>query len=184
MTEIQQMEAVLFAAGGVVRWAQWKARVSWDRVQTTAHAQALARALEERGSTLTVVVGEEGIALATRGEHADFLNTFFGRSADEPLSRPALETLALLAYRGPLTRSQLDVVRGVHCGMILRHLLLRGLIEEAAGEGGGVEKSETAYGVTAACLELLGVANREALPEFAAWKSNDTLGAILESPIA
>jgi segregation and condensation protein B len=174
------MEAVLFAAGGVVRWAQWQNRFAWDRVQATTHAQGLARALQDRGSALTVVVGEEGVALATVPEGSDMLDTFFGRSADEPLSRPALETLALLAYRGPLTRPQLDVVRGVHCGMILRHLLLRGLVEEL--EGGEGTLMEPRYGVTAACLEILGVPSCEALPDFEAWKANAVIGQVLEPP--
>ena len=76
------------------------------------------------------------------------------------LSRPSLEALTILAYRGPLTRPELEQIRGVHSSLILRNLLLRGLIEEKEDARLG----QPLYSVTLDFLRHIGLASVEELP--------------------
>lgn len=173
------MEALLFASGEMVPWRVWQKHCDWDREQARAHAEALRARLTREESALDIVVAEDGIALVTRAEYGELLDTFLGKDAEEPLSRPALETLALLAYRGPLTRPELDRVRGVHCGMILRHLAMRGLVEE---QEASAVVGEPRWAITNACLQVLGVSQVEALPDFQAWHENVVIQSVLKPP--
>ncbi len=78
----------------------------------------------------------------------------------------ALETLSIIIYRGPITKKEIDYIRGVNSGFILRNLLIRGLIEkDESKEGRGVQ-----YKPTLDLLSLLGISNLSELPEYDAVK--------------
>lgn len=113
-----------------------------------------------------------GIVLEYRGEgyrfysntaYADVVNDHLGKAASTKLSTAALETLAVVAYRQPVTRSQIAQIRGVSVDSVVRTLLMRGLIQAVREESGGA----TWYGTTSRFLELLGLASLEELPPLA-----------------
>jgi segregation and condensation protein B len=84
------------------------------------------------------------------------------------LTRAQLETLAVLAYRGPIAKCDLDQIRGVNCRQILRNLLVRGLVESAGGDHGqddGDDGSEN-YRVSPAFIRHLGLTALEDMPEY------------------
>ena len=87
------------------------------------------------------------------------------------LGRAGSETLAVVLYRGPVSRREIDQIRGVNSGFILRALLIRGLIERTESVVG--ERSFT-YKPSLKLFEHLGIRRREDLPEFTnAWKAVD-----------
>jgi segregation and condensation protein B len=90
------------------------------------------------------------------------IETFLHVEVGARLSRPALETLAVVAYRQPVTRAQIEAVRGVDCASVLRSLLQRGLIEEM----GRLEVAgrPILYGVTDLFLQHFGLASLDQLP--------------------
>jgi segregation and condensation protein B len=79
------------------------------------------------------------------------------------LGRAGLETLTIILYKGPISRREIDYIRGVNSGFILRNLLIRGLIERAESQTG--ERSFS-YKPTLALLEYLGISKRDDLPEY------------------
>ena len=157
-----QCEAVLFASAR--SWSVKKLADALEVSQEETHAavQLLAQRLEETQSALQVVQQGNEIELVTRGEYAVLLRQVFTQEAAGELSRPSLETLAILAYRGPLTRPELEQIRGVQCAMILRNLSLRGLIEQGAEERIG----QPTYQVTIDFLKHLGLSSLSELPDF------------------
>ncbi|MGJ0182424.1 SMC-Scp complex subunit ScpB [Corynebacterium glyciniphilum] len=103
--------------------------------------------------------------LYTRRENSATVEAKILDGTQQRLSRAALETLAVVAYRQPVTRSQVAGVRGVNCDGVMRTLTLRGLIAEVGvtGEVGGAHL----YATTDLFLEQLGIDSLEALPNLA-----------------
>ena len=108
-----------------------------------------------------LAVSEEGWRLYTRRENAEVVEHFLLSGAQSKLSRAAMETLAIIAYRQPATRAQVSAVRGVNVDGVIRTLVLRGLIREVAG--GHARRYET----TELFLELLGIDSLDRLPDLA-----------------
>src|SRR3989344_340255 len=95
------------------------------------------------------------------GEKSEVLKAslFKLREFYSELSRASLETLAIILYKGPISRREIDHIRGVNSGLILRSLMIRGLIERTEG----TERSYS-YKATLKLLEHLGITRREDLP--------------------
>lgn len=115
---------------------------------------------------------QRGIVLVTDGEYynfgthaelSDLISTLQKEEFSRELGRAGLETLAVILYRGPISRREIDQIRGVNSGFILRSLLIRGLIERSESTSG--ERSYS-YKPTLKLLEHLGVTKIEDLPEY------------------
>jgi segregation and condensation protein B len=130
--------------------------------EVTAALRELAAAYtaERRGFDLREVAG--GWRFYTRQECAAVVERFVGDSQEIRLTQAALETLAVVAYRQPVSRGRVSAVRGVNCDGVMRTLLLRGLVEEAGTEG---ETGATLFRTTGYFLERLGLAQLSDLPD-------------------
>jgi len=117
---------------------------------------------QARGFDLRAVAG--GWRLYTRAEHAAVVERFVLDGQQARLTQAALETLAVVAYRQPVSRARVSGVRGVNCDGVMRTLLSRGLVEEA-----GIDPTTTAtlYRTTAYFLERLGLGSLDDLPPLA-----------------
>jgi segregation and condensation protein B len=117
---------------------------------------------EGRGFDLREVAG--GWRYYTRAEFAPVVERFVRDGQEVRLTQAALETLAVVAYRQPVSRAQVSAVRGVNCDGVMRTLTLRGLVEEA---GTNQETGATLFRTTAYFLERLGLPSLDQLPELA-----------------
>ncbi len=123
----------------------------------------------------------EKVQLTTRPECAPYVEKFLGLASTSRLSKPALETLAMVAYQQPVTRPEIEMVRGVNCDGVIQTLLSKGLIEE-------VGRLETAgrpiqYGTTFAFLQHFGLRGLEELPPLADNVRGASAGALEAPPI-
>ncbi|MTD90626.1 MULTISPECIES: SMC-Scp complex subunit ScpB [Corynebacterium] len=128
--------------------------------------RAVERELTERGSGIDLRETPEGWRFYTRKENADAVEQFVLDGTQTKLSRAALETLAVIAYRQPVTRAQVAGVRGVNVDGVVRTLLLRGLIREIESPEPTVGNAHQ-YETTELFLELLGIDSLERLPDLA-----------------
>ena len=119
-------------------------------------------AAEERGFELREVAG--GWRYYTREEYAPVVERFVSDGQEVRLTQAALETLAVVAYRQPVSRARVSAVRGVNCDGVIRTLVLRGLVEEA---GTDPETGAILFATTGYFLERLGLPGLDALPELA-----------------
>ncbi|MFI9025131.1 SMC-Scp complex subunit ScpB [Streptomyces sp. NPDC053560] len=119
-------------------------------------------ARQGRGFDLRLVAG--GWRFYTRPEYADAVEAFVLDGQQARLTQAALETLAVVAYRQPVSRSRVSAVRGVNCDGVMRTLLQRGLVEEAGTEG---ETGAILYRTTNYFLERMGLRGLDELPELA-----------------
>jgi segregation and condensation protein B len=123
---------------------------------------AASYAAEQRGIDLREVAG--GWRFYTREECAPVVERFVSDGQEVRLTQAALETLAVVAYRQPVSRARVAAVRGVNCDGVIRTLVLRGLVEEA---GSDPETGAILFATTAYFLERLGLPSLDALPELA-----------------
>jgi segregation and condensation protein B len=129
--------------------------------------QALADLAEEytrqgRGFELRNVAG--GWRYYTREEYAAVVEGFVLEGQQARLTQAALETLAVVAYKQPVSRARVSAIRGVNVDGVMRTLLTRGLVEEAGHDG---EHGATLYRTTGYFLERIGITSLDELPELA-----------------
>jgi segregation and condensation protein B len=133
-----------------------------DGTEARALVRELARRLRNRGSALQPVEVAHGIQLLTRPLLADWIGKIHAPPSEVRLSAPGLETLAVAAYRQPVTRAEIEGIRGVQCGEILRVLMERDFLRI-------VGRSEELgrpflYGTTRKFLQVFGLRRLEELP--------------------
>ncbi|MQA84590.1 MAG: SMC-Scp complex subunit ScpB [Streptosporangiales bacterium] len=121
-----------------------------------------------RGFDLREVAG--GWRFYTRDNCAAVVERFVLDGQQTRLTQAALETMAVVAYRQPVTRARVSAVRGVNCDGVMRTLVLRGLVEEMGTEQ---ETGATLYRTTSYFLERLGLRDLDELPELAPFLPDD-----------
>ena len=121
-----------------------------------------------RGFDLREVAG--GWRFYTRAECAPVVERFVRDGQEVRLTQAALETLAVVAYRQPVSRSRVSAVRGVNCDGVMRTLVLRGLVDEA---GTDTETGAILYRTTSYFLERIGLRDLDELPELAPFLPED-----------
>jgi segregation and condensation protein B len=125
-------------------------------------------------SGLRLVRNGRNVELVTRPENAPEVEAMLVADREETLGKATMETLAVVAYRGPVTRASIDAVRGVNSSFALRNLLLRGLIERWSNP---LDAREYEYSPSFRLFELLGVGSAAELPEFDALSRDPRLAA-------
>ncbi len=134
------------------------------------HIAALNAEYESTGRSFRIELLAGGYRVMTRPEFAPALAAFHRQKVTSKLSRAAVETLAIIAYKQPLTRAALEGIRGVACGEVLRSLMDRRLItiKGRAEELG----RPMLYGTTKAFLDRFGLASIKDLPTIAELRPN------------
>jgi segregation and condensation protein B len=131
--------------------------------QLTAALEELVKDHEAANRTYRLVCVAGAWQFVTQPEYAPWLKALVGHKARPPrLSQPSLETLAIIAYRQPLTRTEIEQVRGVSVDGVMQTLLERGLVEQL-GRAEVVGRPMT-YGTTALFLEHFGLRSLDDLP--------------------
>ncbi|MGG3450072.1 MULTISPECIES: SMC-Scp complex subunit ScpB [Bacillaceae] len=164
MTNESIIESLLFAAGDEGLSAEQMADVLDVDVQTVQHViERMAEAFlhdDMRGVTITTY-GEE-YRLMTKKENAPFIQALAEKPSPKTLSQAALETLAIIAYNQPVTRIEVEDIRGVKTERPIATLAARGLIEEAGrAEGAG---RPILYKTTTEFLDAFQLKNLDELP--------------------
>ncbi len=158
------LEGVCFALNRPVTLGEAAGVLGCSPAAAGRAAAALAEQLRPRG--LMLQRHHDAIQLVTRPEVAWAVQRALTPERPGRLSRPAMETLAIVAYRQPVTRAAIEAIRGVNCEAVLEHLEQRGLVEE-------VGRKETAghprlFGTTLRFLQIVGLERIQDLPPIAA----------------
>lgn len=158
------LEAVLLVVDEPVTEAVLAQVLEVPRADVAVALREVAAEYDEqaRGFELREVAG--GWRLYTRAEHTAVVERFVLDGQQARLTQAALETLAVVAYRQPVSRSRVSAVRGVNCDGVMRTLTTRGLVEEA---GVDVATGATLYRTSSYFLERLGMSSLDELPPLA-----------------
>ncbi|MFC4604663.1 SMC-Scp complex subunit ScpB [Rhodococcus kronopolitis] len=158
------LEAVLLVVDSPASDAALASAVGDRPHRVRKRLRAMAAALTDRRSGIDLRYAGEGWRFYTRQEYAPYVERLLLDGARAKLTRAALETLAVVAYRQPLTRARVSAVRGVNVDGVMRTLLARGLVSEAGVDS---ETKATTYATTELFLERLGLASLADLPALA-----------------
>jgi segregation and condensation protein B len=125
--------------------------------------ETLNRAYRQEGRPYRVQAQERGYVLALQSRYRPVLEKLYGTNRAARLSPAAIDVLALVAYRQPATKQEVDSLRGADSGHLLRQLVRRGLL--AVVHRGDAAQREVSYGTTARFLELFRLRNLDDLPQ-------------------
>ena len=166
--ELQSIiESVLFAAGKSISLkhiAQLAGASEDDVVFALERLNERYKKDESRGLRLLVHAGS--VELVTAGKNAQYVEKITGAGQIEPLSDASMETLAIIVYRGPLSKVAIDHLRGINSALILRSLMVRGYVEIATQESG-----EQVYQLTAELLRQMG---KDTVQDFPGYEEMNT----------
>lgn len=170
-----QIESLLFTSAKPLTVKKMADLTGAGKEEVKRALDDLKGALEGRGSGLVLVRQGEKAELATHPENNEVVRAFLKDERTGELTRPSLEALTIIAYRGPITKAELEMIRGINCSLILRNLLIRGLITERTDKKKGAE----VYEVSMDFLKYLGVSEVAALPDYERLNKDIKLGQIL-----
>ncbi|WP_375482891.1 SMC-Scp complex subunit ScpB [uncultured Jatrophihabitans sp.] len=161
---VSALEAILFVVEAPVSVATLAASLQLTTDAITDGLDTLRAAYDERdaGMELREIAG--GVRLFTRPQHAEIVEHFLHDGQRTRLTQAALETLAVIAYRQPVTRQRVSAIRGVNVDGVVRTLLARGLVVEVGQDpdtGGGLFRTTEMF------LEKMGLRSLDELPSLA-----------------
>lgn len=172
----QTIEAVMFAGAKPFTVKRLCEIAEAEPEQTKQALADLGKRLDESGSAMMLQnIGHE-YELVSRPEFAPAVSQVVNEETQGELTRAALEALTILAYRGPMTRPELEQIRGVHSSVIIRNLMMRGLVEEKSDQRLG----QPLYAVTFEFLNHLGLSGAEGLPDYAELRGHAVISDMLE----
>lgn len=171
--DTRALEALFFVSDEPLTSSVLAQALDVDRRTVETMCDRLSRELEDRGSGVVLRNVAGGWRLYTHPDTAPTVEQFVLSSRQARLTKAALETLAIVAYKQPVTRHQVNGVRGVNSDGVLRALMDRGLIEEAGREE--TPGRPVLFATTPSFLERLGLPSLAALPSLAPLLGEDTI---------
>ncbi len=175
---LSKLETLLFAAGDPVSHKRIAKTLDVETSEIPPLLDTLESRYEESASGLSLVRNEGSVQLGTKAGNASVIRAFAESEIDEELSKAALETLSVVAYRAPVTRAEIDSIRGVNSSFSLRNLLLRGLIER---EGNPDDARGYVYSPSLEFLKTLGLRKKEDLPNFEILSQDPKIQKLLDN---
>jgi segregation and condensation protein B len=159
---VRKIESLLFVASRPLNLKKITEEVGGEKNEV---GQALEEFSEEsakqsRGVQVMEIDGE--YQMSTNPDSSKMVKNFLKDEITGELTRPALETLTIVAYRGPISKPELEQIRGVNCSLILRNLMIKGLVEAKAADKGG----EALYNITFDFMRYLGIKKTSELPDY------------------
>jgi len=156
----QQIEAVLFFKGQPLLKTALKKQFAIDDTELKTALDSLRMRLDN--GAIRLLESDSAVSLVTAPEHDELIESLRRDELKRDIGKAGAETLAIILYRGPVTRSEIDRVRGVNSAYILRNLMMRGLIERSPNP------KRTEYQITHELLAHLGITHKSQLPGYEA----------------
>lgn len=179
MSLLSRLEAVLFVASKPLSLKQLSNALSVSVSELEDALKILSEKWNIPESGIHILSSADSFQMVSNPELADVVEKFVQKEVTSELTRAQLETLTVIAYRGPITRPEIEQIRGVNCSLILRNLLMRGLLEERSE----ADDLVPSYVLSIDALRVLGIGSPEELPDYATLHAHEYLDRALESSI-
>ncbi|MBL7021827.1 SMC-Scp complex subunit ScpB [Patescibacteria group bacterium] len=167
-----QIESLLFVTTKPLKITKIKDLIEGSKLPDVKKAiEELKEKFNTDESGIRIIDNSGVIQFTTAPEQAELVKTFIKDETTGELSRPSLETLTIIAYRQPITKAELEQIRGVNCSMILRNLMIRGLVMKKDDK----KMLISYYFVTVDFLKFLGINDVNELPDYEVLNNNKDL---------
>lgn len=157
----KKIEAILFYSGEPVSLASLAKILEEDKEKIVVAMSDLSSELEKRGIRLLDADGD--FSLVTSPDFSSLIEKMVKEERERDLGRAGIETLSIIAYKGPVSKKEIEYIRGVNSQYALRNLLLRGLVERKASQA---DERMLQYSITGETLRYLGLSKITDLPEY------------------
>lgn len=158
---INKIEAILFYLAEPVSINSLSKILELSKEETLSAIGTLGDSLTNRG--LRLVFHNDEVVMVTAPEHSEAIEKMVKEERERDLGKAGIETLSIVAYKGPVSKKEIEYIRGVNSQYALRNLLLRGLIERKNSETG---MRGVGYNITGDALRFLGLSHISDLPEY------------------
>ena len=157
-----QIETILFVASKPLSFKKIAKVLQVEETIVQESLGALGLKYNNEESGIKLVQNNEEWQMVSNPDNREAAENFLKAEVSGELTRPQLETLTVISYCGPITRPELDQIRGVNCSLIVRNLMMRGLVKETDDVTNLLPK----YEVTMDYLRHLGLNNLNELPDY------------------
>lgn len=175
MSLLSKIESILFVASKPLALKTIAKAVGSSSAEVEEAIDVLSSKYNTDASGIHILREGKEVQMATNSDNADVIDGFIKDEVSGELTKAQLETLTVIAYRGPITRPELEQIRGVNCALILRNLLLRGLIEQKENKN----KITSVYVLSFGALGQLGITATTELPDYENLHKHDNIEQIL-----
>lgn len=172
-----KIESLLFISAKPMSFKQLADLIKQDSKELEKAGDELVEEYKNTKKGIQIIKNGQKLQMVSSSENAKLIQEFIQDETTGELSRPSLETLTIIAYRGPISKLDLDRIRGVNCSLIIRNLLLRGLVDARIDK----KNEETFYTVSFDFIRFLGINDVKELPDFERLSKDDTLDKILNN---
>lgn len=172
----KKLESLLFLAGKPISAKKLAELTDTPKSDVEKAAEELITDYENRKCGLLIQKAGDSYQMVSHPDLRALAQAYVKDEVSGELTKPSLETLTIIAYRGPISKSELEQVRGVNCSLILRNLMIRGLVEA----GYDKQQATTLYNVTLDFVRFLGLAKVTELPDYEKLHNHETLQNFLQ----
>jgi segregation and condensation protein B len=172
------IESILFVSGEPIKKSKL-AKILAEKIEDVEKAlEALSGKYSHAQSGLSLLKKGEEIQLVSNPENAQHVEQLVKNELQDSLSNAALEVVSIIAYRGPISKTEIEAIRGVNCSYTLRNLLLRGLIERSDNLSGA---RGYVYSISFDFLKKLGTDDVKKLPQYDILSVDERINSIISS---
>jgi len=171
-----QIESILFISGEPVKISRIVKITEAPKPEVENAIMILRGEYSSGNRGLIILKKEDEIQMATSPDNSALVDKLVKSEIQENLSKAGLEVLSIVAYRGPITRMEVEAIRGVNCSFTLRSLLMRGLLERIENPK---DNRGYLYKISFEFLKKLGVESVNRLPDFESLSKDERIDSIL-----
>ncbi len=157
------VESLLFSKGAPMSLTQLEKATDLDKASIKKAIKDLINDCESEDRGIIIIKNGGSVQMATKPENASYIEKIIKRDLQDSLSRAALEVVSIIAYRGPISRLDIEAIRGVNSSFTLRNLLMRGMITRTVNKN---DQRGYLYKISFEFMKNLGLSNIKDLPNY------------------
>lgn len=173
------IEAILFAAAKPIKLSQLCKHLGLSHEVVREAIDDIAKRFNVEKSGVNVIEQNDSVQFVTNAKTGEDVAKFLKKEASGPLTPPSLETLTIIAYRGPITKPEIELIRGVNCSLILRNLSIRGFISEEQD----AHRLQPVYTLSHDFIQALGIHGVKDLPDYSEFANNEKISEFLSQDV-
>ncbi|EKE19721.1 MAG: segregation and condensation protein B [uncultured bacterium] len=172
---ISVIESILFVSGEPIKKLKLLKILAIEKEALEDVLNALTEKYQNSSSGLALITKGEEVQLVSNPENAQFVESLVKNELQDSLSNAAMEVISIIAYRGPISKAEIEAIRGVNCSYTLRNLLLRGLIERNDNPR---DSRGYVYVISFDFLKKLGIDDVKKLPEYGILSVDERINSV------
>ncbi len=157
-----QLESILFVSGQALSLRRLAKLCGRGRAEVEVVLEKIRAKFNRPDSGIHILINGDEVRMVINPENAVVVEDLIKAEVNSELTKPQLETLTIIAYRGPITKLEIEQIRGVNCGLILRNLIIKGLVEVKENK----ISENNVYRMSSKFMQHLGITDVKQLPDY------------------